>query len=88
MFKLRNEFKKNNTPGPITPGIIETLKVYFKGIPKYDHELIKKYGKIVRISVLGFPFILTTDPKFIKAVTIKDFDHFRNRRVNISISIL
>jgi hypothetical protein len=88
MFKLKNELKKNNTPGPITPGIIENLKIYFKGIPKYDQELIKKYGKIVKSSFGGLPFILTTDPKFIKAVMIKDFDYFRNRRVNISIRIL
>lgn len=82
-IKYNNELKRNNINGPISPGIIQSIQVYLNGIPKYDQALIKSYGKIVKSTFGGLPLILTTDPKFIKSVMIKDFSHFVNRRVII-----
>ena len=76
-----NRLKKNNTPGPIGPKFFYRIKLLRKGIPQYDSELLKKYGKVVGTSILGKNMVLTCDPKFVKAVMIKDFSKFVNRNV-------
>jgi len=53
-----------------------------KGITRHDFELIRDYGKIVGYYEGGTPIIMCTDTKFLKKVMIKDFNVFRNRRVN------
>jgi hypothetical protein len=43
--------------------------------------LVAKYGKIVGVFEGSTPVIMTTDVAFMKAVMVKDFAHFVNRRV-------
>jgi hypothetical protein len=50
-----------------------------KGLAKCDKELMETNEKICGAFVSSRLEIYTTDPEFIKAVTIKDFNHFVNR---------
>jgi hypothetical protein len=43
--------------------------------------MVKKYGKIFGFFDGSNPSLWVTDPEFIKAIFVKDFDHFTNRRV-------
>ncbi len=50
--------------------------------------MVKKYGKVFGYFDGTLPNLWTTDADIIKSVFVKDFDHFINRRVIISIIIL
>lgn len=78
-------FKKLGVPGPSPKFIFGNFKDMLNvGIAEYDLSIFKKYGKTVGYFEGSTPVILTKDVKFIKAVMIKDFSHFVNRRVGIS----
>ena len=83
-LERKNYFKKLGIPGP-TPRIIfgNMLEMSNIGIQEYDMNLLKKYGKTVGYFEGHTPVILTKDVKFIKAVMIKDFSSFVNRRVRL-----
>ena len=82
---MRTYFKKLNIrspkPWPLVGNFLDLLK---KGLTEHDEYLIRDYGKIAGYFEGGTPNILTTDTKFIKAITIKDFSSFTNHRVNFS----
>ena len=52
-----------------------------KNLPKFDQEMVKKYGKVFGYFDGTLPNLWTTDADIIKSVFVKDFDHFINRRV-------
>ena len=54
------------------------------GISNYDRNIFEKYGKTLGYFEGSQPVILTKDVKFIKAVMIKDFSCFVNRRVSFN----
>ena len=83
---LINYFKKyglkNPTPFPLAGNFVTAL---IRGFREYDSELIKKYGKTCGFFELNRPTVVTTDLNFIKAVMIKDFGYFVNRRVKFFV---
>ena len=83
-MEIRDYFVKMGLPGPkpwfILGNFIGVIK---KGLNKHDLDIIQKYGKTIGYFEAEEPVILTTDVKFIKAVMIKDFGYFINRRVCI-----
>jgi len=50
-------------------------------MPAWDSALMKKYGIIVGVFDGIMPNLYITDVDLIKAVFVKDFDHFVDRRV-------
>jgi cytochrome P450 family 3 subfamily A len=81
--KHKRFFKDQNIPGPEPlPLFGNFLDVVTKGMIVHDTELIKKYGRICGAFEGSVPVLMTSDVAFIKAVMIKDFAHFVNRRVN------
>ena len=81
---IRNYFKNLGIPGPTPSFLVGNFKEVLKvGIAEYDLNVFKKYGKTVGYFEGSQPVILTKDVKFIKAVMIKDFSNFVNRRVSI-----
>ena len=66
-------------PIPVLGNLHKTL---IRGIREYDDELLRKHGKTVGFFQGPYPVVLTSDLKFIKAVLIKDFSSFTNRRVS------
>nr|QUF59374.1 cytochrome p450 CYP3044B7 [Brachionus angularis] len=81
-YEMCNYFKKLNVNGPTPlPMLGNFIGIIKDGLP-YNHiNLIKKYGKVVGYFEGGTPVILTTDPKLLKLIMIKDFHSFTNRRV-------
>jgi hypothetical protein len=69
---------KGPSPSFIFGDVVNLAKL---GPPEYDLQMLKKHGKIMGYFEGDQPVILTSDVKFIKAVMIKDFSHFTNRRV-------
>jgi hypothetical protein len=79
---LKNYFKNNGVPGPAPAFLIGNFKEMMSvGIAEYDMKTFKKYGKTYGFFEGSSPVIVTKDVKFIKAVMIKDFSSFVNRRV-------
>jgi hypothetical protein len=68
------------SPLPLVGNLLETFK---NGITSYDEKLMQKYGRIVGYYEGSTPNLLITDVKLIKAITIKDFEHFINHRVKL-----
>ena len=62
--------------------IVEFYRQLNKGVAKYHQDLMKNH-KIICSIIDSKPVIFTTDSKFIKAVLVKDFNFFSNRRVFI-----
>ncbi|TKS68492.1 Cytochrome P450 3A40 [Collichthys lucidus] len=74
-------FRKMGIPGPKPVPFFGTMLSYRKGIPNFDTECFKKYGKIWGIFEGRQPILCITDPAMIKTVLIKEcYSHFTNRR--------
>nr|QUF59375.1 cytochrome p450 CYP3044B8 [Brachionus angularis] len=87
-FEMCNYFKRLNINGPTPLPIVGNFTGIIKyGLPYNDTRLIKKYGKIVGYFEGSEPIILTTDPKLLKLIMIKDFHNFTNRRLIEAIKI-
>ena len=56
-------------------------------MPEWDSALMKKYGKFVGVFDGVVPNLYTTDVDLIKAVFVKDFDHFVDRRVYLNLCL-
>lgn len=81
-LRQKNYFKKLNIhkgPTPL-PFFGNILTIFGKGVADADLEWTKKYGKVFGIFEGSQPVIMVADTKFLKAVTIKNFNNFRNRR--------
>lgn len=75
------QYKKNNLGGPMPLPLFGNLLMYRKGLNYCHLDLVNNYGKTFLLSEgLSSPLICTADPDFIKAVAIKDFRYFVNRR--------
>ncbi len=48
---------------------------------EYDLLLFRKYGKVFSYFEGNSPNLYVADTEWIRAIAIKDFDHFVNRRV-------
>ena len=80
---MKKYFNKLGVPGPSPKIFVGNFKDMLDfGIANYDLSIFKKYGKTVGYFEGSSPIIITKDVKFIKAVMIKDFSHFVNRRVS------
>lgn len=55
--------------------------LYFQNLPEYDLDLVKKFGKVFGYYDGNIPNLWITDVDLIKAICVKDFDHFVDRRV-------
>ena len=81
---MRNYFNKLGLKGPKPTFFIGNFgDLMTTGIAQYDIDIFKKYGKTLGYFEGSQPVILTKDVKFIKAVMIKDFSCFVNRRVSL-----
>ena len=77
-------YKLNSSvPGPFPLPIFGNMYGFIRhGISQYHMESFKKYGKTFQSFGIGLlPEIVTSDPELIKAITIKEFKLFQNRRV-------
>ena len=87
-LELRNFFKRLGVPGPAPKFLLGNFKEMIEnGMVHFDTEITKKYGKTVGYFEGTQPAILTKDVKFLKAVMIKDFPSFVNRRVSLCFYI-
>lgn len=78
----RNYFKKLNLPGPTPwPILGNFVDVIRNGLIQNDMVLMKKYGKTIGFFEGSNPVVMTIDPRLVKAICIKDFSSFVNRRV-------
>jgi hypothetical protein len=76
-----------NVPGPMPlPLVGNFLELIKKGITDHDIELMNKYGKIVGYFEGSTPNLMVSDLKLVKSITVKDFSHFVNRRVQFQIN--
>ena len=76
-------FKDLNLASPFPiPVIGNYLNITRKGYPKYDRDIIKKYGKIMGYFEGPTPVILVADVQLVRHILIKDFASFTNRRVS------
>nr|CAH0104368.1 unnamed protein product [Daphnia galeata] len=74
-------FSERGIPGPKPIPIFGNLwGIWRVSLPQHDQNLVKKYGKIFGYFDGSNPSLWVTDPEFIKAIFVKDFDHFTNRR--------
>lgn len=80
-INMRNHFKKLNLPGPTPwPFLGNFVGVFRNGVVQND-MIVMKYGKTIGFFEGSNPVVMTIDPKLIKAICIKDFNTFVNRRV-------
>ena len=80
-WRMCSYFKKLNIRGPTPlPLVGNFLGLIKDGFDVYDPYLMKKYNRTCGMFEGSTPVILTSDPKFIKSVMIKDSASFVNRR--------
>ena len=85
---MKNYFKKLGIPGPTPAPVFGNIITFFsKGIYRYDTETLLKYNRTCGVFEGTTPSILTSDPKFIKEVMIKESGKFVNRRVGFQLLI-
>lgn len=65
-------------PSPILGNLSQLIKI---GLPYFDVQLAKDYGRIFGVFEGPTPVIMTTDINFIRCMLIRDFNSFANRRV-------
>ena len=81
-ISMRNYFKKLGIKGPRPlPVFGNMLDVISQGFDGFDTLTMQKFNGTCGVFEGSTPVILTTDPKFIKEVMIKDSANFINRRV-------
>nr|QUF59371.1 cytochrome p450 CYP3044B4 [Brachionus angularis] len=79
-YNMRKHFEKCNLKGPKPSPIIGNFfSIIQRGMPYNDKYLIDTYGKTLGYFEFASPVILTTDPKLLKLILIKDFNNFSNR---------
>jgi len=61
--------------------LILKLVIKLQNFIDHDLELVQKYGRVTGTFDGNLPNLLITDADFVRAVMIKDFSHFINRRV-------
>ncbi|XP_046449638.1 cytochrome P450 3A14-like [Daphnia pulex] len=76
-----NYFSDQGIPGPKPIPIFGNMWGTWKmNLPAYDLALVKKYGKVFGYFDGPIPNLWITDVEMIKAMYVKDFDHFIDRR--------
>ncbi|KAK4025607.1 hypothetical protein OUZ56_014666 [Daphnia magna] len=74
-------FSQQGIPGPKPIPIFGNMWGIWKvNIPDYDMALVQKYGKVFGYFDGSLPNLWITDVAMIKAMYVKDFDHFVDRR--------
>lgn len=74
-------FSQQGIPGPKPIPIFGNMWGIWKAnIPDYDMALVQKYGKVFGYFDGSLPNLWITDVAMIKAMYVKDFDHFVDRR--------
>lgn len=77
-------FAEQGIPGPRPlPFVGNMWGLWRQILPIHDRKLVEKYGKVFGYFDGPQPKLWVIDPDLIKAVFVKDFDHFVDRRVNI-----
>ncbi|XP_055417977.1 cytochrome P450 3A28 [Bubalus kerabau] len=75
-------FKKLGIPGPRPVPYFGSTMAYHKGIPEFDNQCFKKYGKMWGFYEGRQPMLAITDPDIIKTVLVKEcYSVFTNRRI-------
>ncbi|CAF1050982.1 unnamed protein product, partial [Brachionus calyciflorus] len=81
-YRMYTYFSRLGIPGPKPLPIIGNFhQVIKRGMPYNDLEMTRIYGKTFGYFEGTTPIVLTTDPKLLKSLLIKDFHVFTNRRV-------
>uniref|UniRef100_A0A915K8G6 Cytochrome P450 n=1 Tax=Romanomermis culicivorax TaxID=13658 RepID=A0A915K8G6_ROMCU len=82
-FSTRNHcvFKLLGVPGPKPWPLVGNFPSLIKCGMTRDDYLVKKYGRIFGYFEGMIPVLFIADVDYIKQITIKDFDKFRNRRI-------
>ncbi|XP_046449635.1 cytochrome P450 3A14-like [Daphnia pulex] len=76
-----NYFSEQGIPGPKPIPIFGNMwNIWNENLPAYDLALVKKYGKVFGYFDGPIPNLWITDVEMIKAMYVKDFDHFVDRR--------
>ena len=79
---IKKHFINIGIPGPSPWFLVGNFRdLISMGILDYDLSIFKKYGKTVGYFEGSQPVVLTKDLRFIKAVMVKDFSNFVNKRV-------
>jgi hypothetical protein len=71
-------------PLPVVGNFHSLIK---NGVVKFDVDVFKQYGKTLGYFEGSSPSLMTIDVDLIKAITIKDFHNFTNRRVGKKYNI-
>jgi hypothetical protein len=72
----------------ITIQVLTLFLFCFQNIPEYDVALVKQYGKVFGYFDGMLPNLWITDADMIKAICVKDFEHFVDRRVRLFFCIV
>ncbi|XP_046632822.1 cytochrome P450 3A2-like [Daphnia pulicaria] len=76
-----NYFSDQGIPGPKPmPFFGNMWGIWKSNLPEYDMSLVKKHGKVFGYYDGPQPNLWITDLELIKAIFVKDFDHFVDRR--------
>ena len=80
----RSYFERLNLKGPKPlPLLGNMMGIRKHGLHKNDENILNEFGKTSGYFEGPTPIILTKDAGLIKAVTVKEFSSFTNRRVSI-----
>ena len=92
-FRVRNQFRSSVTFGEFGKRFVvevgclkkcDFISIHFstfQNFVRHDADLAKKYGKVFGFFEGTVPNLFISDADMIRAVFVKDFDHFVNRRV-------
>nr|QST15049.1 CYP360A9 protein [Diaphanosoma celebensis] len=76
-----NYFKEQGVPGPKpVPFFGNMWGIWNRNSVDYGLEMVEKYGKVYGFFEGNSPNLFVADVEWIRAILVKNFDHFSNRR--------